>query len=42
MEFGERIRKRREELGLTQEEVARLAGYSGKTAISRIERGESD
>ncbi|HWU44147.1 MAG TPA: helix-turn-helix domain-containing protein [Bdellovibrio sp.] len=29
----------REKLGLTQEEVAQVLGFSGKTAISNIETG---
>lgn len=36
---AERIRQRREALKMSQEELARLLGYSGKTAISKIERG---
>ena len=37
MTIGERIKQRREELNLTQEELAKKAGYKGKAAISRIE-----
>lgn len=29
----------REQLGLTQDEVAQILGFSGKTAISNIETG---
>ena len=36
------IRLRREELGLSQAELAELAGYSGKSAIARIESGQID
>lgn len=34
---GKRIRERREFLRLSQEELAQLTGYKGKSAISRIE-----
>lgn len=34
---GERIRDRRIELGLLQEDLAEKAGYCGKSAISKIE-----
>jgi len=37
MTIGERIRNKREEMNLTQSELAKLCGYSGKAAISRIE-----
>lgn len=39
MTVGERIRYRREELGLSQEELGNLVGYKGsaKTRISRYE-----
>lgn len=37
MTVADRIRKRREELQLTQEELAKRMGYSTKTTISRIE-----
>ena len=36
------IRLRREALGMTQEELAALSGYRGKSAIARIENGEID
>jgi len=38
---GERIRKRRKELGLTQEDLEHLSGVSTET-ISKAERGEQD
>ena len=38
MTIGERIRERRKELGMSQEELAQKVGFSGKTSISRIER----
>lgn len=36
------IKKRREELGLTQTQLAELAGYADKTMISKIEKGAID
>ena len=38
----ENIRKRRHELGMTQLELARLAGYENRSSIARIERGDHD
>ena len=38
MTIGERIKQRRKELGMSQEELAKKVGFSGKTSISRIER----
>lgn len=40
MTIGERIKKRRLELGMSQEELARKIGYSHKTAICKIEAGQ--
>ena len=37
MEIGERIRRRREELGMTQDELARAAGYKSRSSINKIE-----
>lgn len=37
MEIGERIKKRREELGMTQDELARAAGYKSRSSINKIE-----
>lgn len=39
MSVGERIAKRRKELGLTQQELAAKMGYSSKTTINKIELG---
>lgn len=39
MEIGERIKARREELGMTQEELARKAGYKYRSSINKIELG---
>lgn len=37
--IGERIRSRRMQLHISQEELARRAGYGGKSAINKIEKG---
>lgn len=42
MTIGERIAKRREELGYTQEELAKKMGYSGKSIISKTENKKND
>ena len=41
-QIGENIRKRRIELGMTQEELANRVGYSSKTTINKIEQGVND
>ncbi len=38
----ENIRKRREELGLSQQELANLLGYKSRSTIAKIESGEND
>ena len=40
--FGERIRKMRMELGITQEELATRMGYTSKSTITKIEQGIRD
>lgn len=40
--FGERIRNRRIELGLTQDELARKLGYKSRSTINKIELGKND
>lgn len=40
--MGQRVKARREELGLTQEDLAKKLGYSHKTSISRIESGTNE
>ena len=37
MTVADRIKNKRIELNLSQEELAKRAGYSGKTAISKLE-----
>ena len=38
MDIGERIKKRREELGMTQSELARMVGYTSRSTINKIEK----
>ena len=35
--IGERIRKRREELGLTQDELAKKLGYANRSSVNKVE-----
>lgn len=42
MKIGERIRNRRIEIGMTQEELAQKLGYKGKSSINKIECGAQD
>ena len=37
MEIGQIIKKRREELGMSQEELARKVGYKSRSSINKIE-----
>lgn len=39
MDLANRVRSRREELGLSQEELALKMGYSSRTSINKIENG---
>lgn len=41
-EIGKKIRTRREQLGLTQEDLASKLGYKSKTTIAKIENGTND
>ena len=41
-QIGENIRRRRIELGMTQEELAKRMGYTSKTTINKIEQGVND
>lgn len=38
MDIGERIKRRRESLNMSQAELARQVGYSTRSTITRIER----
>lgn len=42
MELSKRIRVRREELKLSQDELAKLLGYKSRSTIAKIESGEND
>ena len=37
MEVGERIRKRREELNMTQDELAQKVGYTSRSSVAKVE-----
>ena len=41
MKIGERIKYRREELGLSQDELARRLGYKSRSSINKIENDAS-
>lgn len=41
-EIGKRIKQKREELKITQEELAVKLGYKSKTTIAKIENGTND
>jgi transcriptional regulator with XRE-family HTH domain len=40
--MGQRIKQRREELGMTQQELAELVGYKSRSSINKIELGKND
>lgn len=40
--MGKNIRRRREQLGLTQKELAEMTGYTSKTSVTKIEQGKVD
>lgn len=40
--IGKRIKDRRIEIGMTQDELAKRMGYTSKTTISKIELGRND
>lgn len=41
-ELAQRIRNRRIEIGLSQDELARMAGYTSRSSITKIEAGMVD
>ena len=42
MKIGDRIKMRREELGMSQEELAQKLGYKTRASVSRFENGDRD
>ena len=42
MELYKRIKARREELGMSQEELATKLGYKSRSTINKIEMGKND
>ena len=42
LKLYDRIRSRREELGMTQDELAQKMGYKSRSTIQKIEKGEND
>ena len=42
MRIGHKIKRRRIELGMSQDELANILGYSTRSTISRIESGDHD
>ena len=42
LKLYENIKKRREELGMSQETLAKLVGYTNRSTIARIEHGDID
>lgn len=42
LEIYKRIRARREELGISQEELSKRLGYKSRSSINKIEKGEND
>lgn len=37
MEIGERIKKKREELGMSQDELAKKVGYTSRSSVAKVE-----
>lgn len=42
LELYKNIKEKRKDLGISQDELAKRVGYSGKSMISKIEKGEVD
>lgn len=40
--IGERIKNKRLELGLTQEELAKKMGYTSRSTVNKVELGKND
>ena len=41
-EMGQRIKNRRKDLGMSQQELAELVGYKSRSSINKIELGKND
>lgn len=41
-EIGERIRQKRKQLGITQDALAQMVGYTSRSSINKIEKGLVD
>lgn len=41
MNLGEKVKERREELGMTQDDLARKMGYSSRSSVNKIENGRA-
>lgn len=39
MNLGEKVRNRREEMGMSQEELAKKMGYCSRSSVNKIENG---
>lgn len=42
MHIGERIKARREELGWTQDQLAKRMGYTSRSTVQKVEKGIND
>lgn len=42
MDLGKRIKQRREQLNMSQDELARKLGYKSRSSINKIELGKND
>lgn len=42
MDIGERIRARREALGMSQSELARKVGYKSRSSINKLEKDDKN
>ena len=40
--LGDNVRKRRQQLGMTQDELADLSGYTSRSSVAKIEKGLVD
>lgn len=42
MSLGDKVKKLREQMGMSQEELAEKLGYKSKTSIYKVEKGMTD